>query len=85
MTELNRTSSWAWVSDFVDVARGFFPQNQLKIQANLGGNHIKVRSSNEVLTVLSDKVMKGKSVDPAILEYIVKCKSGMLGDICGML
>ena len=73
------------ISDFVEVAQGFFPKNQLKIQANLEGNHIKVRSSNEVLSVLSDRIMKGKQVDSAILDYIGKCHESILSDICQML
>lgn len=73
------------VSDFVDVAQGFFPKNQLKIQANLEGIHIKVRSSNEVLSILSGKIMKGKSVDQAIVDYVGKCHKSILDDICGMI
>ena len=73
------------ISDFVEVAQGFFPKNQLKIQANLEGNHIKVRSSNEVLSILSDRIMKGKPVDSAIQDYVEKCKTGLLEDICQML
>ena len=73
------------VQDFIDVASGFFPKSQLKLQGNIEGVHIKVRSSNEVLSILSNKIMNGKPVDPAVQDYVGKCRNGMLDDICQML
>lgn len=71
--------------DFVSVACGFFPKSMLKIQGIPTSGPIEVRSTNDVLGVLSDRIMKGKSLGSDELEYISQCKASMLQDIEGLL
>lgn len=69
------------IQDFIDVSRGFFPKTSLKVQDNILGNHIKVRSSNEILSVLSGRIMKGRKLDSETLDYIERTRKSMLDDI----
>lgn len=69
------------VSDFVSCAYEFFPRSALSVQGNYSCETIKVHSANDVLGVLSDKVMKGKPLDSATIDFIGKCRESMLKDI----
>lgn len=73
------------VSDFVSCAYEFFPRSALAVQGNYSCETIKVHSSNDVLGVLSDKVMKGKPLDPATVGFIGRCRESMLKDIEGLV
>ena len=73
------------MSDFVAAACGFFPKSMLKIQGIPTSGPVEVRSANDMLGVLSDKIMKGKPLGSDELEYIDRCKQSMVRDIEGML
>ena len=73
------------MSDFLSCAYEFFPKSALTIQENYEGSTIKVHSSNDMLGVLSDNVMKGKPLDSATVDFIGKCRFSMLGDIANLV
>lgn len=73
------------MSDFLSCAYEFFPKSALKIEGNYEGETIKVHSSNDVLGVLSDKVMKGKPLDSATTDFIARCRNSILKDIEGLI
>jgi hypothetical protein len=69
------------MSDMISCAYEFFPKSALIIQGNYECNTIKVHSSNDVLGILSDKIMKGKPLDSETLDYISRCRKSLLGEI----
>lgn len=69
------------ISDFISCAYEFFPRSALSIQGSYMCSTIKVHSSNDVLGILSDKVMKGKPLDSTTLDYIGRCRDDILKDI----
>ena len=73
------------MSDFLSCVYEFFPKSALKIEGNYEGETIRVHSSNDVLGVLSDKVMKGKSLDSATMDYISRCRGGILRELENLL
>lgn len=73
------------ISDFLSCAYEFFPKSALTIQGNYECKTITVHSSNDVLSVLSDKVMKGKPMDSGVLEFVMRCRNSILGDICTLV
>lgn len=69
------------ISDFLSCAYEFFPKSALTIQGNYECETITVHSSNDVLGVLSDKVMKGKPMDSGVLEFVMRCRNSILDDM----
>jgi len=69
------------MSDFISCAYEFFPKSSLSIQENHEGSSIKVHSSNDVLGVLSDRIMKGKPLDSETMEYVGRCRESLIKDI----
>lgn len=73
------------MSDFISCAYGFFPRTSLMVQENYEGSTIKVHSSNDVLGVLSDNIMKGKPLDSETMDFIGRCRGSIVKDIEGLI
>jgi hypothetical protein len=69
------------VSDFIDSAKAFFPKKALTIQGILEGEHIQVRSTNEMLEQLKSYVVNGILDDSATRNYLESCKKSLDKDI----
>lgn len=73
------------VQDFIGAAKALLPRKSLSIQAEIQGEHIQVRSTNEMLGQLKSYAINGISSDSANLEFIVKCRESLGRDIEGLL
>ncbi len=69
------------VSDFIDSAKAFFPKQALTIQGILDGEHIQVRSTNEMLEQLKSYVVNGILDDSETRNYLDSCKKSLDKDI----
>jgi hypothetical protein len=69
------------VKDVEDAASRLFPKNMLiKSQGNLIGRHIQVNSSTEVLTRISNEIMKDSAPDSRTQKFIEKCQKMVMKD-----
>lgn len=69
------------VKDVEDAASRLFPKNLLiKSQGNLIGRHIQVNSSTEVLTRISNEIMKDSAIDSRTQKFIEKCQKMVMKD-----
>ena len=69
------------VKDVEDAASRLFPKNMLiKSQGNLIGRHIQVNSSTEVLTRISNEIMKDSAIDSRTQKFIEKCQKMVMKD-----
>lgn len=63
------------IQDFIDSAISFFPKKCLSIQGEMEGEHIQVRSSNNLLEQMKSCVVNGNLDNSAkVRGYIAKCK-----------
>ena len=63
------------IQDFIDSAISFFPKKYLSIQGEIEGEHIQVRSSNNLLEQMKSCVVNGNLDNSAkVRGYIAKCK-----------
>ena len=63
------------IQDFIDSAISFFPKKYLSIQGEMEGEHIQVRSSNNLLEQMKSCVVNGNLDNSAkVRGYIAKCK-----------
>ena len=65
--------------DVCEVARQFFPKSSIFINEKCVAPHIKVASSNDVLTPICNR-WGNKSQNPCILEFISKAKKNAMKD-----
>lgn len=70
------------IYDFLDSASSFFPKKCLSIQGEIEGEHIQVRSSNQLLAQMKSCVINGDFDNSAkVRGYMRKCKLDLDKDI----
>ena len=69
------------IQDFIGAASALLPRKSLSIQAEIQGEHIQVRSTNDMLGQLKSYVINGKSGDSDNLDYIIRCRESLGRDI----
>jgi hypothetical protein len=72
------------MADFVDSARGFLPRKALSIQSEIKGEHIQVRSTNEMLEQLKSYVVNANFGDSA-MAYVERCRESLNRDLCELV
>lgn len=73
------------VSDFIDSAKEFLPKKSLSIQSEIQGEHIQVRSTNEMLEQLKSYVVNADLGNHNNLGFIERCKDSISRDLCELV
>lgn len=69
------------IQDFIGAASALLPRKSLSIQAEIQGEYIQVRSTNEMLGQLKSYAINGNSGYSDNLDFIERCRESLGRDI----